>query len=158
MRIIVISDSHRDFGRVLSIFERNQDADLFLFLGDGEREFDDVSGMYPHKKTFKVCGNCDFASFAAGMGTIVSEGKKIIFLHGHSHNVKRGTEGVLRLGRENDADIVLFGHTHQRHYSYNDGIHVMNPGSASCPRDGKKPSYAYIDITSAGIVCNHVDI
>ena len=158
MRIIVISDTHRKFDALVKIFERNSSADLFIFLGDGEREWDDIKCMYPLKKILSVCGNCDYNSFSHGVGTTFAEGKKILFLHGHSHGVKSGTGEVIRLARENNADIVLFGHTHQRYYCYDDGLHILNPGSAGNPRDGKKASYAFIDITKAGIVCNHVDV
>lgn len=158
MRIVVISDTHRDFNAMKKIFDRNLDAELFIFLGDGERELDDIKCLYPDKKVLNVRGNCDFASFAPGMGMITVDQCNIIYVHGHSHGVKAGTGGILRLAKENDANIALFGHTHQRFYSYIDGIHVLNPGSASMPRDGKKPSYAYIDITKAGVVCNHVNV
>ena len=40
MRIVVMSDSHTAYGRVLDIVQCNQSADLFLHLGDGEDEFD----------------------------------------------------------------------------------------------------------------------
>lgn len=158
MRIIVIADTHKNSNAMHEIFERNQSADIFIFLGDGEREFQDICCLYPHKKAYSVCGNCDYSSFSSGMGVIEVEKCKIIFLHGHSHGVKGGINEVLRLARENDAQIILFGHTHQRFYQYIDGIHMLNPGSASSPRDGKPPSFAFIDITKAGIVTNHVDV
>ena len=42
---------------------------------------------------------------------------------------------------------------------YEEGIHILNPGSAGQPRDGKPASYAYIDITKdGGIFCSHVDL
>lgn len=158
MRIIVISDTHRNFDAIYKIFERNKEVDLFIFLGDGERELEDVKMLYPDKIVLSVSGNCDFASDSPYVSMTMQRGKKIIFLHGHTYGVKGGPGGVIGLARENKADIVLFGHTHQRYYSYEDGLYVLNPGSAGQPRDGKRPSYAFIDITDAGIVCNHVDV
>ena len=32
----------------------------------------------------------------------------------------------------------------------------MNPGSASCPRDGNPPSYGILDVSSAGVMTNVV--
>jgi len=156
LRIIVFSDTHRSFNTMQQIFEQNSNADLFIFLGDGIKELIDIKALYSHKKVIGVAGNCDILSFAPGMGVTEVEGKKIMYLHGHSHGVKAGTGGIVRLAKENNADILLFGHTHQRFYSYIDGIHFLNPGSAAFPRDGQEPSYAYI--TEAGIVCNHVDL
>lgn len=158
LRIIVFSDTHRNFDAMLKIFERNMNAELFIFLGDGERELVDIKCMFPQKRILSVAGNCDFASIAQRIGITVENDRKIVFLHGHSHGVKSGTERIVNLAREYNADILLFGHTHQRYYSYEDGLHILNPGSAGNPRDGKKPSYSFIDITSAGIVCNHVDV
>lgn len=154
----MISDTHRHFDALHKIFSRNEDADLFIFLGDGERELEDIQALYPNKKILSVSGNCDFLSNSPYISITTQQGKKILFLHGHTHGVKSGPSRVISLARENNADIVLFGHTHQRYYSYQDGLHILNPGSASNPRDGKHPSYAFIDITSAGIVCNHVDV
>ena len=40
--------------------------------------------------------------------------------------------------------------------AYENGIYVMNPGSASCPRDGNPPSYGILDVSSAGVMTNVV--
>ena len=57
--------------------------------------------------------------------------------------------------REEKADILLFGHTHNAMTYYEDGLYVMNPGSCS----GYMASYGYIDITDKGeIVTNTVAI
>ena len=40
MRIIVYSDTHGKFSAHAEILKRNEDADAFIFLGDGEREFE----------------------------------------------------------------------------------------------------------------------
>lgn len=158
MRIIVISDTHRKLDALYTIFERNENADFFIFLGDGERELDDIKLVYPYFKVLSVAGNCDFASMAPVVGEVHAMGKKIVYLHGHTHNVKYHPQGLSELARGAGADIVLFGHTHERYYKYADGVHYLNPGSAGNPRDGKPASYAFIDITDAGIVCNHVNV
>lgn len=158
MRIIVISDTHGRFDIMEKIFERNDNAQLFIFLGDGEREFDEAKDFHKNKKTFQVSGNCDMLSLTPDMILTEAEGKRILVTHGHKYGVKSGTTILERIARERGAEIVLFGHTHQRYYSYENGIHFLNPGSAAQPRDGKGASYAFIDITKAGIVCNHVDV
>lgn len=62
---------------------------------------------------------------------------KILFSHGHTFGVKYSLDRIYYKAKEIGAKIVLFGHTHCRYYSYEDGVHILNPGSASCPRDGK---------------------
>ncbi len=158
MRIVVFSDSHGSFNSVLRIFERNRNADVFIFLGDGEREVENVSCLFPDKQVIMVAGNCDYGSLLPQVKTFSFENAKAFFTHGHAYGVKSSDGLILRLARENNANIALFGHTHCRFYEYCDGVHILNPGSAALPRDGNKPSYAFIDITKAGIVCAHVDL
>lgn len=55
MRIVVLSDSHRNVGRLFAAIERHLDnADLYIFLGDGEDDFDAVIDAYPHIKYERV--------------------------------------------------------------------------------------------------------
>ena len=43
MRIVVLSDSHRNVGRLFAAVERHLDnADLYIFLGDGEETTNQV--------------------------------------------------------------------------------------------------------------------
>ena len=38
MKIVVVSDSHKEFHKLNSVVENNLDADAFIHLGDGEHE------------------------------------------------------------------------------------------------------------------------
>ena len=38
MKIIVFSDSHGSYAAVQSIMDKNPDADMYIFLGDGDSE------------------------------------------------------------------------------------------------------------------------
>lgn len=158
MRIIVFSDTHRNMNAMKKIFERNKDADKFIFLGDGEYELREIKNLYPDKKILSVKGNCDSSNDSPLIGTFCFENTKIIYTHGHKFNVKYTTDNLYHLAKENNAQIVCFGHSHCRYNGFQDGIHILNPGSASQPRDYKPPSYAFIDITESGIICSHVDL
>lgn len=158
MRIIVFSDTHNNYSAMKKILDRNQDASVFIFLGDGERELREIRKHYPDKKILSVKGNCDFSNDSPLMGTYSYKNIKILFTHGHRYNVKYSTDNLYYLAKENNAHIICFGHTHCRYYDYIDGIHMLNPGSASQPRDFNSPSYAFIDITDSGIICSHVDL
>ena len=143
MRIIVFSDTHGNYSAMHKIFKRNGDADLFIFLGDGERDLDSLRVQYLDKKIVNVSGNCDFASLTPENDIYMTDNGIKIFYK----------------AKEIGAQIALFGHTHCRYYAYEEGIHILNPGSAGQPRDGKPASYAYIDITKdGGIFCSHVDL
>ena len=158
MRIIVYSDTHGNLAAHMEIFKRNEDADAFIFLGDGERELDKMRALYPNKKILHVAGNCDWGSMTPDWDIFMANGVKILFTHGHTAGVKYSLDRLCYRAMEVGAKIVLFGHTHCRYYEYHDGLHILNPGSASLPRDSKGKSYAFIDILDSGIVCNHVDL
>lgn len=158
MRIVVFSDTHKNLRAMKEIFDRNTDVSVFIFLGDGEQELRQIKNLYPDKQILSVKGNCDFTNDSPLIGTFCYENTKIIYTHGHKYNVKYSTDSLYYLARENDAQIVCFGHSHCRYYDYRDGIYMLNPGSAAQPRDWKPPCYAFIDITDSGIVCSHVDL
>lgn len=159
MRIIAFSDSHRHYQNVHKLFETTHlTTDLYIFLGDGENDLDNLIYLYPDKKILSVAGNCDFGSLNPRMGSVEVCGKKILFTHGDHQNVRYGISRLKSLARDNGADVVLYGHTHCRRCDYEDGVYFINPGSIGSPRDGLSPSYAAIDIIPAGVLCTHVDI
>ncbi|MGN0624611.1 MAG: metallophosphoesterase family protein [Oscillospiraceae bacterium] len=158
MRIIAFSDTHGNSRAMREIFMRNEDADAFIFLGDGERELDRMRLCYPEKTILNVAGNCDYASMTPDNDIFIAKGVKVFFTHGHNMGVKFSTDRLFYKAKEIGASVALFGHTHCRFYQYEEGIHLLNPGSASCPRDGRPSSYAFIDITDSGIFCSHVDL
>ena len=59
-RAVVFSDSHGDYDVLERIMERHRDnAELFIHLGDGERELEYLRFVYDEKKILFVRGNCD---------------------------------------------------------------------------------------------------
>lgn len=156
MRIIVISDTHGNAGALQNVvFDRRRDADLFIHLGDGLREAEEVVRMYPEKKFLLVPGNCDFGSVLPREGETEARGKRVYYTHGDLFGVKYGLGRMIAQARLAHADVALYGHTHVPYTSYEDGLYIMNPGSLGHPRDGG-PTYGVIDITDAGIVLNVV--
>lgn len=156
LRIIAFSDTHGRKSAMYKIFEK--DAHTYIFLGDGERELDEMRKLYPHKRILSVRGNCDFGSSAPDIDIYSVEGVRIMFTHGHNHGVKYSTDRLFYLALENKIDVMLYGHTHCRDLQYDEGVYIINPGSAASPRDFKAPSYAYIDITDSGIFCAHAEL
>lgn len=155
MRIVVFSDSHNDFFALKEVMQVQQDAEAFIHLGDGQKEFDYLCTSYPFKIMRGVTGNCDWNRTGIESDTITLGGKTIFFTHGHVFGVKSGLERLKKHAREIGADVVLFGHTHEPVTFYEDGIYYMNPGSVSMPRYGES-SYGVVDITEAGIVTSIV--
>lgn len=153
MRIVVTSDSHRQGRRLMQVFEKHMDdADLFINLGDGENDVDNVIALYPKIKLERVAGNCDWGSTLPLYKTITFDNKKILFTHGHPFYVKHGYEVIQAKAKAEGVDICLFGHTHTPLCEYKDGIYYMNPG-AVCDN-----SYGIIDIEKNGIMTFNVKI
>ena len=160
MRIIVMSDSHGDFRSAESVILRNLDADLFIHLGDGERDINRFMLMHMElaDKIKRVCGNCDTNSMLPDTLVIPVQEHKIFAAHGHTCAVKFGLDVIKRQAAGSGCDIILYGHTHVRYNSYEDGFYIMCPGSTSCPHDGLPPSFGTIDISPAGILTNIADV
>ena len=161
MRIIVFSDTHGRTGNLFDVAEMHiKSTDMFIHLGDGEPEADMLKSAHPEIDLRYVRGNCDINS-GAPMSLLIEAdfGKKIYATHGHMLSVKYGIGTILKEAKAQGADIVLFGHTHERfsYYDSDSGIYVLNPGSLSQPRDEKLPSYAVIDIVPSGVVMNITD-
>ena len=158
MRLIVFADTHGDKRAVKEVFTRNEDAPVFIFLGDGEQDIERMRLAYPDKTILSVGGNCDYTSTSPDFGVFDAEGTKVFYTHGHNWGVKYTVERVFYKAKECDARIALCAHTPTRFYEYFDGVHLLNPGSAALPRDGQRPCYAFVDITQRGIMCSHVEL
>lgn len=153
-----MSDSHGQSVQVEKIIRANPEADMFVHLGDGEREISEMRMKYPDIDLRSVRGNCDFGKDSPDF-QIIEWGKARIFCtHGHRYGVKGGTELIRSIARDNGCSAVFFGHTHERYLALEDGIDILNPGSCAFPRDGNKPSYAFVDVTENGIFLNIIDV
>ena len=160
MRIIAISDTHGSRQAIDSVFLRNSDADWFFHLGDGERDLDGFLLEHPEytEKVIHVAGNCDWGSLSSGFEILPVGLNKIFATHGHLYAVKNDLEIIKRTAKQYGCNIILYGHTHVRYNKFEDGLYILNPGSAGCPHDGTKPSFGHIDITPQWIVTNIADI
>ena len=158
MRVVVFSDTHGNGAVIDRIVSDNSSVSEFIFLGDGEKEIDKATLRYTDKNFHTVRGNCDFNSKKPDFSILELEGHRILFTHGHTFGVNFTLDRLVNFALYNNADIVLFGHLHVRHYEYRNKIHILNPSSASLPRDVKPPAYAFIDIEESGGVCGHVNL
>lgn len=146
MRVLVVSDVHGDFRRLCEAIEQQPTAKTVIFLGDGLRQAEDAADRYPDRVFYMVPGNCDFGSDAIPVRQETVGGKRFYFTHGHRHDVKYTLYRLELAAREAEADIALFGHTHQPYEEYVDGLYLFNPGSL-----GRGGTYGYVDIEGGGI-------
>jgi putative phosphoesterase len=154
MRIVVVSDTHRDFRALYELVQRQKECtDLFLHLGDGEREVEDLLQLMPELPLRYVQGNCDLCSQAPDRDLVPAGEVKLFMTHGHLHHVKHSLAELIWEARALHAAVALYGHTHCPDYRYEDGLHILNPGSLSQPR-GSSRSYGVIEIHGKQALCS----
>ncbi|MCH5203459.1 MAG: metallophosphoesterase [Oscillospiraceae bacterium] len=147
MKILVVSDTHRDFGALKLAFDQNSDADMLIHLGDGEKDFEDLSDIYPNFPMVYVGGNCDYGFHDLTHVVRTRCGVKLFCCHGHTLLVKSSLDLLTALASEEQCEIALYGHTHVPFCDVVNGIYVMNPGSTSLPRGQSKASCGIIEIS-----------
>ena len=141
--IFVFSDSHGYAGNMLRALDAEL-PDLMIHLGDGEYDLDAVKARYPLLPAETVRGNCDRFSVSVKTLRMTVAGKRIFATHGHLYDVKYDAD-LTRLryaALEDDADVVLFGHTHRAYLDEFAGMKILNPGTC-----GRTPGPTYGRIT-----------
>lgn len=147
MRILVTSDSHGDEYALLQAIRSQPTASAVIHLGDGVREAENAAERFPDLAFYQVRGNCDFGAGDLPLARRETLGGRRLFLtHGHMYEVKYDIYRAVCAAREQEAHMLLFGHTHQPLSTYEDGLYILNPGSLHSGR------YAFIDISPAGIM------
>jgi len=171
--VLVLSDSHGREGRLDSILAACEalssagTVEDVIFLGDGAR------GMIERAeenriRIFAVCGNCDVGFLIDNNGETVPEeriesvgGKRIFMMHGHTYGVKSGLSRAVKRAAELEADILMFGHTHQPTLTYlpsgdesfgftiKKGLYVFNPGALL------SGSFGVLTVSKGNILLSH---
>ncbi len=162
MKILIFSDTHGDVLTMKEIIGRNRsNVDLVIHLGDHLKDLQSVMIDFPTIASLGVLGNCDFASMYFGAkfeGTFTVENRKIFYTHGHKYNVKFGHDYIVSNAKFNNADVVLYGHSHVAVFEEFGGVTVINPGSLSFPRDGSRGTYALLEIANGRLKCEIKEI
>ena len=153
MRIVVVSDSHKDFYSLQKAVLSQSSAEVVVFCGDGNEDMDTLAVTIPDKMIISVRGNCDWCSEKRYSEQITLENKHIFVTHGHLFGVKSGYSQIINQAHLLDTDILLFGHTHVPYTAYDDGMYIMNPGSI-----GYTGTYGIVDITPSGIMTNIIKL
>ena len=149
MTVLVLSDSHGRGDNVSRAIEAAGRVDAILFLGDGLR---DVEYLCTDAPIYSVRGNCDYFSTLASdvpdERIIRLDEYNVLMMHGHTHSVKDSPERAIAYAANKGADILIFGHTHDRHEAQlakgstvlgvelKKPMWVMNPGSIGSSANG----------------------
>jgi len=141
MRVLILSDSHGNIAPMLLAAKREK-PDAIIHLGDCWRDGHALQERYPQLPLYQVAGNCDFTFLLPRTQTLTLAGHRIVLTHGDQQGVKSSMYGVEALAREEDAELLLFGHTHLPYCDYHGSTLLLNPGSIGAPRYGKPCAYA----------------
>ncbi len=131
MKICVFSDSHGAAFRMIEAV-RQETPDFVFFLGDGEGDLNLLRKEFPALPVEAVRGNCDIYSDLPAELVCSVGGIRFFLAHGHRYGVKyeRGFRSLLAEARKDQAQVALFGHTHEAYLEWTeDEVLLMNPGS-----------------------------
>jgi putative phosphoesterase len=150
--IAVLSDTHRRDGHGLSGRAREavREARSVVHAGDFTtpatfESFHDIACQFD-----AVHGNRDDAELCDRLParrTVEPEGVRITLVHGHEH----GETSLELLGRAEEADVVVFGHSHRPELLDTGERLLLNPGSHADPR-GNPAAHAELTATREGVL------
>jgi len=147
MRIGVMGDTHGDMNAIRRAVAAVGSVGIWLHTGDFCRDARMLSVLTGEPVTV-VSGNCDGRSSEAKPDEFLEvQGYRIWLTHGHRHDVKYGLSDLENWARRYEADIVVYGHTHQPYNAIVNGILFFNPGSASEPRRGKNRTCGVLTVS-----------
>ncbi len=143
--LVVVSDTHsseahRLHGRTLTAV---READVVVHAGDFYRE-PVLDAFRDEAATLRaVYGNNDDAAIRERVPKIrVVEYAGVRFAVTHRH--RGGDTGLVMLGRERNADVVIYGHSHAPRFDDSTSLPLLNPGSHAQPR-GNRAAHAELE-------------
>jgi len=148
----LISDTH---GLVRpDVFSALEGVELILHAGDvGDGVLEELSAIAP---VFAVFGNTDASDdprLTASIERTIG-GVRIHVSHGH----ELGSPTPERLLAKYDADVIVYGHTHQQKVVEANGRLVVNPGAAGARRFKVRPSVARLTIVGRHAWCQIIEL
>lgn len=150
MKVLIVSDSHRNTGNLLEVIKRTSPFDMLVHCGDVEGS-EHVISAAAGCPVMMVQGNNDFFSHLPKELEFQLGCYKVWLTHGHHYNIAMNTETIKREAIAREVDIVMCGHSHRPVVDIGKKVTLINPGSISYPRqENRKPSYILMELDRAG--------
>lgn len=158
--ILVASDSHGAASMLSYILqEQGEQCDALVFCGDGIGDVVSILSMAGQDAALArqippvialVQGNNDPSRYPLIertqlkiplSQTLTASGHTMFITHGHRFSLYNGMAYLTNEALVQEADLVLYGHTHIAMAECSTGLLTLNPGSCARPRGGLPPSF-----------------
>ena len=144
MKIIVFADSHKDINSMRKAVKKEK-PEMIIHLGDHVKDAIQLQKSFLDIKMEYVKGNTDIFDDYDREKLLRIKNINIFATHGDKYFVDIGIKRILTKGLHENADIILFGHTHKAYIDNHKGCLLMNPGSIRCKSsDTKNAAYGII--------------
>lgn len=147
MKVLVFSDSHGCLD-TMERAVRRESPDMILHLGDYVRDAKSLRDKFPHIPLRNVAGNCDFGVSEPETLLTTISGVRVFLTHGHRYYVKSMYLRAIYAAQEQNAGVLLFGHTHRAECFREGDLWVMNPGAA-----GPAGTYGIMELQDGQASC-----
>lgn len=141
IKVIVMSDSHRRYGIVDEVMNAHPDAYAYIHCGDLQED----RRRYP--ALIVVKGNGDYDPTMLKEMCLTIHGHRIYITHSHLFPYYQKLQHLVSKAKQEQCDIVLYGHTHIPYMEEISGVTIINPGSLYYNRDYSKPSYVILTLS-----------
>jgi len=149
LKAAVFSDTHGNTAPMLAA-ARECGADVFIHLGDHDRDALVLREAFPEVPLYSVCGNCDMSPLAPERLLVQLGPVKAFLTHGHLYSVSRvQADWLVYAAQEQGAQIAMFGHTHRAVNDVVGGVTLLNPGTAG---KGADLSWALVTVQDNGAI------
>ena len=144
-KVLVLSDSHGYLDNARHVLTRLEgQVEAVAHLGDHDEDARRLAAEFPGLPFHVVKGNNDYGTDTPNSKRIFCDGRMLLLCHGHKQRVGRNLQTLAYWGEEQEADVVLFGHTHRAYHGQWGRQLLFNPGSISLPRDGITPTFGLL--------------
>ena len=152
MKIVLLSDNHRDLYSIQYIQKKYADLAYRVHCGDNCLLPEQMEGFTA------VAGNMDFWDYPPEI-VLEIEGHRILVLHGHMlfPSYRPDHDLLAAFAKQQGCDTVFYGHTHLYYDGTVNGVRMLNPGSLAYSRDYSGKSYMLVTVTPEKIDAVRMD-
>ncbi len=150
--LVALADTHADGPPDLTphLREAIEAADVVCHAGDFTAPASLSTFESLSDRLVAVSGNADTLPVRErlpSVATVDHLGRRFLVVHGHEHD----RTALSFLARQEDADVVIVGHTHRPGTENRGDRIIVNPGSHADPR-GSRPAYFEANLADWGAV------